>query len=158
MYAQWELKPFTIKFNGNSATSGSMSNQEVTYGKETKIKANNFKKDKYKFIGWYVFNETRNKWACKYYSNGSLIQGYAKEQDCVKRVKYSDKQTISKTAEAGETIRMDAQWKKNTFKIIFNGNSATRGSMTNQEVTYGENTQIKANSFKKDKYKFIVVN
>ena len=68
---------FKIKFNGNGAMSGTMSDQEVTYGTNTKLKANAFKKNGYTFAGWRVLNQSRggNYWACKYYSNGKLVQG-----------------------------------------------------------------------------------
>ena len=119
---------FRIKFTGGDATSGSMSDQVITYGTATKIKANAFKKTGYIFDGWRVLNQSRggNYWACKYYSNGKLVQGYAPASDCVNYIVYKDMQTIARTADPGETIIMYAQWKKQVCSTSYKCNKGVK--------------------------------
>ena len=94
MYAQWkEGNYFTVKYNANGGT-GVMSNQNVEYGKKTKLLRNTFT------------------------NNGKLIRGcktdygYATKDVCEKYGYqiYDNMQTISKTANKGEVITMYASW------------------------------------------------
>ena len=52
LYAQWTPNNYTITFNGNGSTSGSMSQQTCSYGIECTITANAFAKSGYTFAGW----------------------------------------------------------------------------------------------------------
>ena len=52
VYAQWKARQYTIKFNGNTSTSGTMSDQTMTYDKIEKLTANSFKKKGYYFESW----------------------------------------------------------------------------------------------------------
>ena len=45
VYAHWTENTFTIKFNGNNSTSGSMSDQTFAYNKAQNLTANAFKKE-----------------------------------------------------------------------------------------------------------------
>ena len=51
LYAQWKLVTYTIKFNANGGT-GTMADQQKTYGVKTKAPTNKFKRKGYKFVGW----------------------------------------------------------------------------------------------------------
>lgn len=60
-YAKWTPITYTIHFNGNGNTSGSMSNQTgVTYDAATTITANAFAKTGYNFGGWATTQERAN--------------------------------------------------------------------------------------------------
>ena len=48
----------TVSFDGNDATSGTMTDQEMYYNEATALKANTFSKDGYTFYGWA---ETKQK-------------------------------------------------------------------------------------------------
>ena len=52
LYAKWTAHKYTVKFNGNGSTSGSMSNQTFTYGTAQKLTSNAFKKTGFTFSKW----------------------------------------------------------------------------------------------------------
>ncbi len=53
VYAKWSVNKYTIAFNGNGATSGTMANiKNCKYGKTYTLSANAFKKDNATFFGW----------------------------------------------------------------------------------------------------------
>ena len=43
---------YFVRYNGNGATSGSMSNSSHTYNISKALTANNFSRSGYEFIGW----------------------------------------------------------------------------------------------------------
>lgn len=88
LYAQWTPIKYTIKFNGNGATSGKMKNlTNRKYDTSYKLTANAFKKKGYKFAGW----NTKKNGKGKSYKN-----------------KASVKNLISTN---GKTVTLYAQWK-----------------------------------------------
>ncbi len=133
LYAQWTANAYTIKYNGNSATSGSMSGQTLLlYGKSYKLSANKFKRTGYKFIGW----NTQKNGKGTAYKNQSSVQNLASVN--------------------GAVITLYAQWKANTYNVKFNGNGATSGSMKKlTKCSYGKQYKLTANKFKKTGYKFV---
>ncbi len=75
---------YTVVFDGNGATSGFMSSQNMAYGTETALKENEFVKADYQFIGW---NDGINT--------------------------YADKQSVKNlTTENGATVTLSAVWKQ----------------------------------------------
>jgi hypothetical protein len=61
IHAKWTPITYTIHFNGNGNTSGSISNQTgVTYDSGTTITANAFVKTGYNFAGWATTQERAN--------------------------------------------------------------------------------------------------
>ena len=53
LYAQWQAYNYTVKFNGNGATNGSMNDQVFTYDQEaTALASNAFSRKYYTFAGW----------------------------------------------------------------------------------------------------------
>ena len=52
LYAKWTGNSYTVTYNGNGATSGSMSASSHTYGTSSALSANQFVKSGYKFLGW----------------------------------------------------------------------------------------------------------
>lgn len=148
LYAVWESDNyFTIKYNANGAL-GTMPDQKVKYGVETKLYANQFTSNK-QFVGFRVYNNNRKQWAC--YKNASKSeQGYTSNTYCNNYgyVIYNDNQVVSKTANPGEVITMYAQWNEgNYFTVKYNSNGGT-GSMKDQKIEYGKKTQLSRNTFK----------
>ena len=89
LYAKWTAHKFTVKFNGNGSTSGSMSNQTFTYGTEQKLTSNAFKKTGFTFDKW-----TRNADGTgTSYTNGQSVKNL--------------------TSTNGAEIKLYAQWKAN---------------------------------------------
>ena len=86
LYAKWTAHKYTVKFNGNGSTSGSMSNQTFTYGTAQKLTSNAFTKTGFTFAGW-----NRN-------ANGTGTS-------------YTNGQSVSNlTSSNGATINLYAQW------------------------------------------------
>ena len=52
MYAQWKPISYTITFNGNGATSGSMPAMSMAYGTAKNLAANVFTRSGYAFSKW----------------------------------------------------------------------------------------------------------
>ena len=144
---------FTIRFNANGGT-GSMQDQKVTYGKSVKLNANKFMKTGYVFVGWRIYNNSRNKWAC-YDQKGS--PGYKDESYCKKYgyVVYNDNVSVAKTANIGEVLTFYAQWSNNNkYKIEFNANGGT-GSMNSITPKHGTNVTTPANAYSHSGYSFV---
>ena len=85
MTAQWTANTYSVKYNGNGNTGGSMSNSSHTYNTAKNLTTNAFTKTDSIFKGW------------------SLTQGGA--------VKYTDGQSVSNlTATNGATVNLYAVW------------------------------------------------
>ena len=99
-YAKWTPNKYTIKFNGNGATSGTLADKSCTYGISYTLAANPFKRTGYTFQGW----NTR--------------------KDC-SGTAYANKATVSNLAGAdGAVLTFYAQWKPISYTVKFNGNEA----------------------------------
>ncbi len=86
LYALWQRQVYTIKYDGNGATSGAMYDQNVASGKATALTENTFSRGyKYDFLGW------------------------ATEQNATTPT-YTDKQSVTDIASAGATITLYAVW------------------------------------------------
>lgn len=93
LYAQWTANGYTIVFNGNGATSGSMTNLAMTYGTSKNLTANAFAKTNYSFNGW----NTK--------ADGSGTS-------------YADKASINNlTSTNGATVTLYATWKLKTVSM-----------------------------------------
>lgn len=119
---------YTIKFNGNSSTSGNTSKVVCKIDKKCSLTKNSFKKEGYKFVGW----NTKK--------NGTGIT-------------YNNKQKVKNLIKKG-TITLYAIWVKNTYTIKFDGNGATSGSMENIKCKANKDCNLTKNTFKKDNYVF----
>ena len=129
LYAQWMPIKYTVAYNGNGSTSGSMSTQTFTYGKSYNLAANGFVRSGYHFAGW----NTK--------ADGSGTS-------------YADKQSVKNLASThGAKITLYAKWVKNTYTICFHANGGT-GTMANQELTYDKSATLNANTFKRTGYRF----
>ena len=109
LYAVWTPITYTVKFNGNGSTSGSMSNLSMTYDTAKTLTANAFKRTGYTFGGW----NTK--------ADGSGTN-------------YTDKQSVKNlTTTNGATVNLYAQWNPIGYAVKFNGNGSTSASMSNQK-------------------------
>ncbi len=68
--ATWGEGVYTISFDGNENTSGSMETLTVKSGESITLPENGFVKDGYKFVGWYT---TKHDAFGKFYKNGATI-------------------------------------------------------------------------------------
>ncbi|MBQ3289836.1 MAG: InlB B-repeat-containing protein, partial [Kiritimatiellae bacterium] len=85
-YARWKANKYKIKFNKNGG-KGKMKTQSTTYGKKVTLRANAFKRSKYKFKGWAKTKKGK--------------------------VKYKNKAKVKNlTSKNGKTVKLYAVWKK----------------------------------------------
>ena len=129
LYAQWTPIKYTVAYNGNGSTSGSMLTQTFTYGKSYNLAANGFVRSNYHFAGW----NTK--------ADGSGTS-------------YSDKQSVKNLAiKNGTKVTLYAQWVKNTYTICFHANGGI-GSMADVTVPYDTSYKLPANKFTYQGYTF----
>ena len=152
MVAVW-TNTFTLKFDGNGATKGSMKDQEIVYGVPTSITHVGFEKAGYAFLGWQAKRDD-GKGYC--YTNSAKTKRAWSSKETCRRFSYylyKDGLKVKDTANIGGYTTMVAIW-TNTFTLKFDGNGATSGSMKDQELVYGIRTKIRRNEFKKTGYVF----
>lgn len=61
VYAQWQINTYTFKYNSNGGT-GNMNSQSVTWNSDFTLSNNVFKREGYKFIGWYAYRDKDDTW------------------------------------------------------------------------------------------------
>lgn len=94
LYAQWKPISYTIKFDGNGATSGSTASMSMTYDVAKNLTANGFKRTSYNFKGW----NTK--------ADGSGTS-------------YNDKQSVKNlTTTNGATITLYAKWEYDPVLLV----------------------------------------
>ena len=120
---------YIVKFNGNGATSGSMKDQKRMFDDGKKLPENGFTRTNYHFLGW------------------------ATEKDGP--VKYKDNQVGDLSSKDGETVTLYAVWEISSYKVSFNGNGATSGTMKAQTINVGASKALKENAFKRTGYTFL---
>ena len=129
LYAQWMPIKYTVAYNGNGSTSGSMSTQTFTYGKSYNLATNGFVRSGCHFAGW----NTK--------ADGSGTS-------------YADKQSVKNLASThGAKITLYAQWVKNNYTICFHANGGI-GSMADVTVPYDTSYNLPTNKFTYQGYTF----
>ncbi len=118
LYAKWTPKTYTIAFNGNGNTSGSMSNQSVTYGSGTKINANAFAKTGYHFVEWTVGS-----------TSGAAVANQAN----------TDTVYATLGSPSGNTVTLYAKWAANTSTLVVNPNGGTYAGTTSNTTYSNKN-------------------
>lgn len=114
LYAKWTVNTYSIAYDGNGSTGGSMESKTgCTYGTTYALDENRFERTGYSFAGWNT----------KADGTGTT---------------YSDRQEVSNlTTEAGETVTLYAQWTANTYNIIYDLDGGTNGEGNPTGYTYG---------------------
>lgn len=112
-YAQWSAWQYTIKFNGNRSTSGSMANQTFTYGVPTQLNQNQFQR-KYTI----TYNASGGTCSKANETVQSTFLGWGKGSQDDQYVEFFDKQYITDLATSvNQTINLYAKWSMNTIKL-----------------------------------------
>ena len=130
LYAQWRANNYTIKFDGNSADSGDMAAQNMTYDTAADLTLNGYTKTGYTFTSW----NTQQDGGGTAYTDGQNV--------------------INLTAVEGETVTLYAQWRANSYTVQFDGNSADGGSTSDQSMTYDTAADLTLNGYSKTGYTF----
>ena len=128
--AKWVENSYSVKFNGNGSTSGSMSDQKMYIGESVNLSSNGFTKSNYNFAGWAT-------------SSSATSATYA-NQASVKNL----------TTTVGGTVNLYAVWTPKKYTIKYNGNGSTSGSMSSQSVNYDSTVTLITNSFARTDYTF----
>lgn len=122
---------YQVKYNGNTATSGSMSNSSHVYDTAKTLSANAFSKTGYQF----------DHWNTKADNSGTS---------------YTNQQSVKNLTSTDDgTVNLYAQWEANTYTIKYNGNGSTSGSMANTAHTYDTSKTLRKNTFVRNGWKFI---
>ena len=116
LYAYWTVNSYSVKFNGNGSTGGSMSNQIFTYNSAQNLKANGFTRYGYNFAGWSTT------------SSGGVV--------------YNDKESvINLTSTNNGTVNLYAVWTPKTNCVLYFNSNLLSGatasiSPTQKNVTF----------------------
>ena len=129
LYAGWTANSYTVIFNGNGATNGTMANQQFTYNTKQALRSNAFARTGYNFEGWAL-------------SDTATVQKYTNEQEV---------QNLA--SEDGATITLFAVWSPSSFTVTFNANGGV-GTMPSQVIEYDAATPLNACTFTREGYIF----
>lgn len=77
LYAQWTPITYTVRFDGNGATSGTMDDLAVTYDAEATLPARRYAKANKTFTGWNTKKDGRGA----SYGDKAAIRNLASVQD-----------------------------------------------------------------------------
>ena len=132
LYAKWTAHKYTVKFNGNGSTSGSVAAlKDCKCGGTYTLPANAFKKTGYKFMGWNTKKD----------GTGTQLT----DSCLIKDLTLSD----------GATKTLYAQWAVIKYTVKFSGNGSDPGSMSAMSgLTGGTSYTLKKNVFAKTGYSF----
>lgn len=115
LYAKWTANKYTVKFNGNGSTSGSMADQSFTYDVAQNLTANAFSRTGYTFAGWNT-------------------------NAAGKGTSYTNQQSVSNlNATNNGQITLYAQWTANKYTITLNANGGS-GNTASVQATYASTT------------------
>jgi uncharacterized repeat protein (TIGR02543 family) len=107
LYAKWTANTYTVKYDGNGATSGSTVSSSHTYNVAKALTANGFARTGYTFNGW----NTKADGTGTSYANSASV--------------------INLTSTNGATITLYAQWTANTYTITYDNNYLNNTIITN---------------------------
>ncbi len=116
LYAKWTANKYTVKFNGNDNTGGSMNDQSFTYGQAQNLTANAFTRTGYTFKGW----NTNKSGSGTSYTDGQEV--------------------INLTSTSGGQITLYAQWTellKYTVTLVPGSGSVTSTTITESSAGKG---------------------
>ena len=130
LYAKWKANTYSVKYDGNESTSGSMSNSSHTYDASKALTSNAYSKTGYTFNGW----NTKADGTGTAYADGASVKNL--------------------TSTNGGTVTLYAQWKANTWYVEYNGNGNTSGSTAKSTHTYDTAKNLTNNGFTKTGYSF----
>ena len=147
-------KSYTLTFYANGG-AGSMDDQVVVYKEKTAIQSCTYTRTGYTFRWWYAKRESDDKW---YAVTNDGSKGWFKASTIEKNgytyYKFKDAASIKiSSGKSDETIGMYAQWKANTYKVVFKTSKGS-GSMASQKFTYGTAKKLRACAFTRKGYSF----
>ena len=130
LYAVWKANAYTVAFDGNGATSGTMKNLAMTYGKAKALTANAFSRTGYTYQGWATTADGDAE-----YANGETVSNL--------------------TATTNATFDLYAVWTANPYTVTFDANGGTGDAMASQGFTYGTEQNLPSGSYTRTGYTFL---
>ena len=113
LIAHWTGNSYQVKFDGNGATDGSMTNQSFIYGSSQRLKTNAYEREGYTFLGWST-DKTATKAS---YTDGQLVSNLTTTKD--------------------DIVTLYAVWEANPYTLTFDPQGGTV-SPSSISVTYGD--------------------
>ena len=111
LYAQWTAKSYTVRFNGNGATSGTMADQSFTYGEQKALTPNAFRRE---YTVNYNYNDAASTVALTSATAKATFNGWAVSSNGSKV--YSDRQQIQNLTTNG-SVTLFADWTLGTVTL-----------------------------------------
>lgn len=128
LYPVWRANTYTVTYDGNGATSGTMLTDPAVYDQSVTLSPNAFTRTGYTFKGWSTSED------------GDVV--------------YADEYTFTKW-DRQVNLMLFAVWSADTYAITYDGNGATSGTMEPGVLTYDQEAQLAANAFEKTGHTFI---
>ncbi|MCL1920354.1 MAG: InlB B-repeat-containing protein [Kiritimatiellaeota bacterium] len=129
LHAKWTPITYTVAYNGNGNTGGSMSSTSHTYGTPANLRPNGFTKTGHTFAGWA---ETASD--AVVFTNGESV--------------------LNLTSTQGAVVTNFAKWTPNTYTVTYDGNGADGGSTEDSSHIYGVASPLTLNGFTRTGYTF----
>jgi len=128
LYAQRWINTYIIEFDWNWATAWTMTSQPVEFDNSVKLYKNSFEKEWYTFSWW----NTKADWSGIWYNDEALVKNLVTDG----------------------TIILYAQWKPNSYTVVFEGNWATSWSTSDQNIVYDDTDTLNKGGFGRIWYTF----
>lgn len=113
LYANWKPNNYKVRYNGNGATSGTMTDSSHVYDTVNSLTKNAYARTGYTFTGWNTKADGKGT---------AYVDG-----DSVKNL----------TASKDEVVTLYAQWKANRYTLTYNANGGTV-STSSKTLEYGD--------------------
>lgn len=113
LYANWKPNNYKVRYNGNGATSGTMTDSAHVYDTTKVLTRNAYARTGYTFTGW----NTKADGKGTAYANGASVKNL--------------------TASKDEVVTLYAQWKANRYTLTYNANGGTV-STSSKTLQYGD--------------------
>ena len=111
LYAKWKANTYYVKFNGNGNSSGSMTNQTLTYDKAANLKANAFARS-------YTVTYDANGGSCAKSSETTTYTFGGWAESATGEKKYNNQESVTNlTSTNGATINLYALWTNGTITL-----------------------------------------
>lgn len=130
LYAVWTKLKVTIKYDFNGGVGTAIDDKIYDLGDEVTVSFVEPTYDYYEFLGYATDSDAR------IYGGGDTFIAEADKDDT--------------------TITLKAIWKKITYKIVFNSNGATSGSMDDiKDIWAPDSVALSENRYRKTNYRFV---
>ena len=114
LYARWSPITYTISYNGNGSTSGTMSDStSLNYDQEYTLRENYYSKSGASFQGWALTAD-----GDVVYANKALVKNLSNEDNKI--------------------VILYAVWRDKKITVTFNSNGGNASTPSSIEVTYGK--------------------